>query len=164
MKLSRRFSPLVLAGLILLMLSGGAMAEDRYVGYYYPEPDQAEPEVYVARAKVMEEASRTSRIGFVTAIATETRKRPYPPPATIFAKGDRAQKLIIVALQDGFIDTIYRARALFADMTAQARLLPLFGELGVQDTYTFFDLAKLLGFETITISNGRDFTHKVILE
>jgi len=112
----------------------------------------------------MAEASRNSRIGFVTAIATETRKRPYPPPATIFAKGDQAQKLIIVALQDGFIDTIYRARALFADMTAQARLLPIFQEMGVQDYFTFFDLAKLLGFEEITISNGRDFTHQVLLK
>ena len=163
MTLSRRLGPFALAALLLLSLSGQGAAEDRYIGYYYPPP-QAAPEVYEARASVMAEASRNSRIGFVTAIAVETRKRPYPPPATIFAKGDQAQKLIIVALQDGFIDTIYRARALFADMTAQARLLPIFKEMGVQDSYTFFDLAKLLGFEEITISNGRDFTHQVLLK
>jgi len=163
MQFSRRFGPLALAAFLLLSLVGPADAADRYIGYYYPPP-QSEPEVYEARATAMAEASRNSRIGFVTAIATETRKRPYPPPATIFAKGDQAQKLIIVALQDGFIDTIYRARALFADMTAQARLLPIFQEMGVQDYFTFFDLAKLLGFEEITISNGRDFTHQVLLK
>ena len=75
----------------------------------------------------------------------------------------QAQKLIIVAVQDGRIDTIYRARALFADMTAQARLLPMFMELGVEDYFTFFDLCKMLGFEQITISNGRDFAHQVLI-
>jgi hypothetical protein len=163
MTFSRRLGPFAFAGFLFLALAGQAMGEDRYIGYYYPPP-QSDPEVYGARATTMAEASRASRIGFVTAIAAETRKRPYPPPATIFAKGDQAQKLIIVALQDGFIDTIYRARALFADMTAQARLLPIFQEMGVQDSYTFFDLAKLLGFSEITISNGRDFTHQVLLQ
>ena len=152
---------------LLCLLTWGVVpavqAADRHAGYYYPPPETA-PEVYEARAQVMAEASRATRIGFVTAIATETRKKPYPPPATIFAKGEEAQKLIIVALQDGFIDTLYRARALFADMTAQARLLPVFQELGVQDYFTFFDLAKMLGFQQITISNGRDFTHQILLE
>jgi len=163
MQLSRRLGPFAFVGFFLLALSSQALGQDRYIGYYYPPP-QSEPEVYEARATTMTDASRNSRVGFVTAIAAETRKRPYPPPATIFAKGEQAQKLIIVALQDGFIDTIYRARALFADMTSQARLLPIFKEMGVQDSYTFFDLAKLLGFEEITISNGRDFTHQVLLK
>ena len=81
----------------------------------------------------------------------------------MFAKGEDAQKLIIVALDDGRIDTIYRARALFADLTAQARLLPIFQELGVEDRFTFFDLCMMLGFTQITITNGRDFTHQVLL-
>ena len=137
-----------------------AEAEDRHAGYYYPEPT-SEPEVYQARAQTMLDASRATRIGFVTAISTQNRKLPYAPPAVMFAKGNEAEKLIIVALQDGRIDTIYRARALFADMTAQSRVLPLFKELGVQDYFTFFDLLKMLGFEKLTISNGRDFTHQV---
>jgi hypothetical protein len=138
-------------------------AQDRHAGYYYPPPE-GEAEVYEARAQVLPEASRISRIGFVTGIANENRKQPYPPVAVMFAKGEEAQKLIIVALQDGRIDTIYRARAIFADMTSIARLLPIFREMGVEDYFTFFDLCRLLGFEQITISNGRDFTHQIKLE
>ena len=140
-----------------------AWAQDRHAGYYYPIPDRP-TEIYTSRAQIMADAARATRIGFVTAIAAQNRKLPFAPPAVMFAKGSEAQKLIIVALQDGRIDTVFRARALFADMTAQARILPLFQQLGVQDTFTFFDLLKLLGFKQLTISNGRDFTHQVIIE
>ena len=71
---------------------------------------------------------------------------------------------IFVALVDGRIDTLYRARAIFANMTAAARRLPAFAEMGVQDLFTFFDLLKLLGFTQITITNGRDFAHRVTIE
>ena len=64
----------------------------------------------------------------------------------------------------GRIDTLYRARAIFANMTAVARVMPLFRELGVEDWFTFFDLAKLLGFERITITDGRDFAHQVTID
>jgi len=142
--------------------AGGAAADDRHAGYYYPEPETTE--VYEARSFTMQEASRKSRIAFVTSITNEQNKAPYPPQAAIFAKGSEAEKLIIVALEDGRIDTIYRARAIFAQMTAVARLLPVFSQLGVEDYFTFFDLAKMLGFEQITISNGREFAHQITIQ
>jgi len=82
----------------------------------------------------------------------------------LYAKGAESEKLVIVALQDGYIDTIYRARALLAAMTAQARATPIFTELEVESTYTFFDLAVLLGFKQITISDGQSFAHQVTFE
>ena len=143
-------------------LSGAAQAQDRHSGYYYPEPTSSE--TYKARAFTLPDTSRKSRIAFVTGITSEQNKAPYPPTAAIFAKGSEAEKLIIVALDDGRIDTVFRARAIFAQMTAVARLLPVFSELGVEDYFTFFDLAKMLGFQQITISNGRDFAHQVLIE
>jgi len=154
-----------LAALLALGLSAALAAaaeDDRHAGYYYPEPTSAE--VYEARAYTLPEASRKLRIAFVTGITTEQNKAPYPPQAAIFAKGSEAEKLIIVALEDGRIDTVYRARAIFAQMTAVARLLPVFSELGVEDYFTFFDLAKMLGFEQITISNGREFAHQITVK
>jgi len=136
-------------------------AADRHVGYYYPEHGPAE--IYEARAQTLEEANRTLRIAFVTGLSNQQFTQPYPPQIAIFAKGNEAEKLIIVALVDGRLDTIYRARAMFANMTAAARSLPAFAEMGVQDYFTFFDLAKLLGFKQITISNGRDFAHQVLI-
>ncbi len=97
----------------------GAQAGDRHAGYYYPEP--ATREVYEARSERLPEANRATRIGFVTGIAKQISERPFPPQAVMFAKGTEAEKLIIVALVDGRIDTIYRARAVLANMTAAAR-------------------------------------------
>jgi hypothetical protein len=146
----------------LAAAANAAESDDRHAGYYYPEPTSSE--VYEARALTVPEATRKGRIAFVTGITNEQNKAPYPPTAAIFAKGSEAEKLIIVALEDGRIDTLYRARAIFAQMTAVARLLPIFAQLGVEDYFTFFDLAKMLGFEQITISNGRDFAHQITIK
>ncbi len=135
--------------------------EDRHAGYYYPNPSY---EVYGARTDSLPNVDRAQRIGFVTGITNQMLARPFPPTAAIFAKGTEGEKLIITALEDGRIDTIYRARAILANMTAVARVLPIFEEMGVQDSFTFFELAKLLGFEQITITNGREFAHQIILQ
>ena len=153
-----------LIGAILMWagLGAAAAADDRHAGYYYPEPTTRE--VYGARIETLPEADRRMRIGFVTGIANHIANQPYPPQAAMFAKGNEAEKLIIVALVDGRIDTIYRARAVLANMTAAARMLPAFQNVGVQTNLTFFDLAKMLGFKKITITNGRDFAYQVIFE
>lgn len=152
---------LVLAFAVVASAPEGS-AEDRHVGYYYP-PLSSE-ETYTARARTLEEANRSLRLGFVTGVAQQLQTRPYPPTAAMFAKGAEAEKLIIVALEDGRIDTIYRARALFANLTAVSRTTPIFQDFGVEELFTFFDFAKMLGYTQITISNGRDFTHRVVLE
>jgi len=143
-------------------LAGPASADDRHAGYYYPQPQSSE--VYYPRATPLPEANRDRRLGFVTGITTAQLRAPYPPTHVLYAKGAESEKLVIVALQDGYIDTIYRARALLAAMTAQARATPIFTELEVESTYTFFDLAVLLGFKQITISDGQSFAHQVTFE
>ena len=144
------------------LVSADARAADRHAGYYYPTATSTE--TYVAQAQTLQEADRSLRIGFVTGITNQILRQPYAPMAAIFAKGSEGQKLIIVALEDGRIDTLYRARPIFANMTAVARVMPLFRELGVEEWFTFFDLAKLLGFERITITDGRDFAHQVTID
>ncbi len=148
--------------LIALALSGPAEATDRHSNYYYPPHGMVE--IYKARAEVFPGASAVRRIGFVTAITLERLKKPYPPTAVFFAKGDSAEKLIIVALEDGRLDTIYRVRAFLASLTAVARTTPAFQNAPVADNLTFFDLARMLGFEMITVSDGATFTHQVRFE
>ncbi len=41
-------------------------------------------------------------------------RRKYAPGFAIFAKGDQSEKLIIVGMIDGQLNTVYRARALLA--------------------------------------------------
>ena len=49
-------------------------------------------------------------------------------------------------------------------LTASARTLPIFEEMGVQEDFTFFDLARMLGFKQITWSNGVDQSYQWELE
>lgn len=56
--------------------------------------------------------------GFVTGVTLKQRERPRPPVLAMFAKNDEAEKLIIVGLEDGRLNTIYRTRAVLAMITA----------------------------------------------
>lgn len=163
--LTRGFAAL-LAAAIIIAAPGAAVAEehkvDRHAGYYYPPVTSSE--TYEARAATMPDADRSQRLKFINNLTEQILSRPYPPEYAIFAKGDEAQKLIIVGQQPGAIGTIYRARALLATLTAVARTSRLFNEFGVQEYFTFFDLARLFGFERITISDGESFSHQIFLE
>ena len=136
--------------------------EERHVGYYYPQPQTVE--TYEARATTLPDASRSRRLAFVTALTNQMLANPYPPQFAIFAKGSNAEKLIIVSLYDNAYNTIYRARALFAMLTAVARVTKLFQEYRVEELFTFFDLCKLLGFEQITVTDGYEFAHQVLIK
>ena len=133
---------------------------ERHAGYYYPPITSRER--YTSRARVLVNGTdRDRRIGFVTAITRQQFTFGYPPQYTMYAKGDEAEKLIIVALGDQSIATIYQARA---QLTAVARVSEFFSELGVETYFTFFDLARMLGFERLTISDRKVFTHRVEIE
>ncbi|MDJ0607908.1 MAG: molybdopterin-guanine dinucleotide biosynthesis protein A [Kiloniellales bacterium] len=162
---ARKLRALALAGSLLLWPAAVHAQNsngDRHSGYYYPEPETRE--TYKARGPTLQQANRSLRIGFVTGLTTAMAQRPYAPLFAMFAKGTKADKLIIVAMDDGPLDTLYRARGVLADLTAMARLMPVFAEYGVQDWFTFFDLMKMMGFRQLTISNGRDFAHRVVIE
>jgi hypothetical protein len=148
--------------IMLLMPAAAAGAAERHAGYYYPPPGSTE--TYTARTITIADADRKMRLGFIIGITRNMLSRPYAPGLVIFAKGDEAEKLIIVALKDVYIDTLYRARAMLAQLTSIARTTPLLQELGLADFLTFFDLVKLLGFTQITISDGDTFAHRIILE
>jgi len=133
---------------------------DRHEGYYYP-PLKSPPEIYKARAVTLAEATRTRRLAFVTELTNQMMRNPYPPPFAIFAKGDDAEKIIIVGLFEGGYNTIYRARGLLAMLTARARMTPIFRKHQVEDVFTFFDFLKLQGFERLTITDGKSYSHQV---
>lgn len=139
-----------------------AAVTDRYVGYYYPRTTSQE--TYEARAEVAESASREARLAFLAAMARGQLQQPYAPTYSVFAKGDDADRMIIVGLGEHTFQNIYQARAQLALMTNVARTTDLFQQMAVDDLFTYFDLAKLLGFKSIVISDGNSFTHRVTLK
>jgi hypothetical protein len=136
--------------------------EDRYIGYYYPKPTSTE--VFESTLQTVANVDRPQRIQFVTVVSQGTIQSAYRVPYSVFAKGEKADKLIIVGLQAGELNTIYRQRALLANMTTMSRLSPFFQERTVAEDATFFDLLKLLGFSTVTITDGDKVTHQVTIK
>jgi hypothetical protein len=153
---------LLLSGAVFLLLAGlPAGAEERHEGYYYPKVGSSE--VYEARVPTAPDSDRRRRLGFVAGISKQLAELPYPPPYAIFAKGDEAEKLIVIGYGSQ-LGTVYRARALFATLTSMVRLGPLFQGTPIDDQATFFDFAKLVGFEQITVSDGATFAHRITLK
>jgi hypothetical protein len=136
-----------------------AATDDNHAEYYYPAPQTTE--TYEARVQTLQESDRSRRIGFVTGLTKQLLSQRFDPGYAIFAKGDDAEKLIIVALEAGHFDTIYRARALLANLTAISRMTPFFQQYTLADQATFLDLLKLLGFKQVTVSDGDKFAHQI---
>jgi hypothetical protein len=148
-------------GFVLLM-TGAAAADDRHAGYYYPGPVTAE--AYGSRAEALPDADRALRLGFITAFTQEQLARSYPPPHALFAKGADAEKLLLVATGMDSFRNLYQARAVLAQMTAIARGTPLFRDMQVQEVFTFLDLARMMGFQQLTVSDGASFAHRITIE
>lgn len=149
-----------LVAIALVLVVSLARADDRHAGYYYPNP--VTKEAYRSRTRTMPEASRQARVAFVTNITNGMiSKNPYPPEFAMFTKGSRQEKLIIVALRDNVHNTLFRARALLAQLTAVARTTRLIREQMKPSHLTFLDLLHMMGFEQLTISDGKDFSHQI---
>ena len=147
---------------IALDIAGDDEVGDHHEGYYYPTPQTVEH--YVSRVVTLPDSDEIRRQGFVIGMARQLVSGQFAPDYAIFAKGEDAQKLIITGLRDGSLDTLYRARALFASMTLIARSTPFFQKNTQPEEATFFDLLKLLGFTQVTISDGKQFCHQVIID
>jgi hypothetical protein len=133
--------------------------EDRYIGYYYPKPTSIEN--YTSSMQVIDGAERPQRVQFVTVVSQGTIQSAYRVPYAVFVKGEKADKMIIVGLQPGELSTVYRMRAILANMTTMSRLSPFFQERTIAEDANFFDLLKLLGFRQLTITDGDKITHQV---
>jgi hypothetical protein len=151
----------IVLGLLLLAVPVRAQPADRHEGYYYPTPSSQE--IYVARAKVLIDATRDKRLEFINGLTASQLAGSYAPAYVAFAKGDRADRLIVVSLVSGQLDTVFRARALLAQLTAVARGTPLLQDYGVDNLFTFLDVLKLMGFTRVTLSDGDRFAHQITI-
>jgi hypothetical protein len=131
-------------------------------GYYYPKPQTLEH--FVSSVVTLPESDKIRRQSFVIGMTKQLLDGKYAPGFAVFAKGDQSEKLIIVGMIDGQLNTIFRARALLAQLTAVARSTPFFQQNTQPEQATFFDFMKLLGFHQLTITDGRDFAHQVIVD
>ncbi|MEZ5792223.1 MAG: hypothetical protein R3D34_16065 [Nitratireductor sp.] len=155
---------LVVAGLAGQTGTSAAQEENsgRHEGYYYPVPQSEE--TYTSSVPELEGVNRKSRVGLVAGLIKRQLERQYDPGFIILAKGLEAEKMIIIATQDGRYDTLYRLRALIAALTSEARFSPLLQNSGAPENFNFLDLLKLGGFKELTLSNGKDVAHRIIVK
>jgi len=140
-------------------------AEDEasgHEGYYYPKPQTLEH--FVSSAITLPDSDKIRRQSFVIGMTKQLLDGKYAPGFAIFAKGNQSEKLIIVGMIDGQLNSVYRARALLAELTAVARSTPFFQQNTQPEEATFFDFMKLLGFHQITITDGKAFAHQVVID
>lgn len=148
-----------IATLALVMVASLAQANERYEGYYYPEITSSEE-----FSRVIREAppsGKDVRVGFVTSLTVAQLAAPESPRFVFFAKGADARHLIVVALDDGVFSTIYRARAVLAQMSSNLRNNELFRQQRLESVVTFYDLLQFMEFETLVISDGETWAHEV---
>lgn len=154
----------IAAAFLVLMAAGvgTATANDKREGYYYP-PVVSE-EVFVRSLATPPPADRSVRTNFITEITKAQLAAPANPRFVMFAKGADAEHMIILALDDQIFRTLFRARAQLAQLTANARGTEFFRSSNLQFVATWFDLAKMLGFEDIVISDGDTWSHRILLQ
>src|SRR3990167_1111536 len=133
--------------------------EDKYVGYYSPKPTTVEN--YTSPMQMIAGAERQQRVQFITVVSQGTIQSAYRVPYAVFVKGDKAEKMIVVGLQNGELNSIYRIRAILANMTTMSRLSPFFQERTVAEDANFFDLLKMLGFTQLTVTDGDKLSYQV---
>jgi hypothetical protein len=131
-------------------------------GYYYPPVTSSEAfKRELIRAD--DPADRALRQLFLAQLRKGHAEVEGQRRVEIFAKGKAATNLIIVALDDEVFRTLFRARAVLAGLTTDARSTEVFSNSTVADRATWFDLLKALGFEDIVISDGATWSHLVVL-
>jgi len=150
------------AWLALLTAIGGAAAQLDDEGYYYP-PVTSE-EIFTSLAATLPDANRERRIEFMREVSLDLLQRPFAPSFVMFTAGDEADRLVVSVNSRLEMETPYQARALMQGFTTVAQTLPFMAEYQVQDLFTFLDVAKLLGFESVVVTDGKNFAHRFVIE
>lgn len=149
----------VIFAFAVLLLAGPLAAQERYEGYYYPQVTTEE--VFDRVVLNSDGADQAVRVDFVNVLTTAQLAAPESPRFVFFTKGGEDKTLILVALDDEVFATIYRARALLAQLSVSVRKSGYFKQEHLQYVATFYDLLQLLAFDELIISDGRNWAHRV---
>ena len=151
---------MILRALVLSMIFGvsAVSANERHIGYYYPEITSSEVFDRVIRRPG---SNKSVRVDFLTTLTQSQLAAPETPRFIFSAKGEGARDLILVALDDEVFRSLYRARAVLAQLTSSIRSSPLIVQQDLQTVATFFDLLQMLEFDSLVITDGTSWSHRV---
>jgi hypothetical protein len=79
------------------------------------------------------------------------------------ATGEDSDTLVLLYLGGEGAMTPYLARGLLARMTSITRAAPAIAEMGLSSEFDIYNMAAVLGFRRIIVTDGRDFSHEADL-
>lgn len=148
--------------LALVLAVGVATADEHHDGYYHPpvtseehfSSDLITPDGTVSSAQ--------ERIHLITTLTVAQIAQPDSPHYVFFIKGENDDELFLIGLDSEVFKTLYRARAVLAQMSTKIRGGNFFRESDLRAEATFFDLLAILGFRSLVVSDGDTWAHRVI--
>ena len=145
-----------------LLVAPLASADEKYVGYYYPEITSEETFSRVIAKSPP--ANAEVRSSFVTSITKAQLAAPESPRFVLTEKGKASDRLIITALDDDVFSTLYRARAVLSQLSSNFRGTDFFRSQDLHIDGTFFDMLQIMQFKSVVITDGETWSHKVTLK
>jgi len=130
-------------------------------GVYFPPVSSTDtPEI---RFEFMEEIGPQQRQAFVDQLNLATAGGERVLPIVIQAVGEDRSTLVIMNIETEAFFTPYIARALLARLTSLTRFLPAVSEMGLSPEFDIYNMASVLGFDRIVVTDGREFSHEARL-
>jgi hypothetical protein len=84
-------------------------------------------------------------------------------PILVQAVGEDRATLTFTYMNADSAMTPYIARGILARLTSVSRFLPAVTEMGLSSEIDVYNMAAVLGFERIIVTDGRDFAHQANL-
>ena len=130
-------------------------------GLFFPPVTSSEtPEI---RFGAVAEIGAPQRQRFADQINLVTTGAERPIPLVAQAVGTEATTLVLLNLEPEAYLTPYIARAMLARMTSLTRAIPAVAEMGIDEAFDIYNLAAVMGFDAIIVTDGRDFSHEARL-
>lgn len=146
---------------VMPALALAAVDEATGEGTYYPQISSVEtPDIRFAQMAGVGPQERRFFTDQVNLAAT-TPGRTVPIVAQ--AVGENRETLVLIYLDAEGAMTPFLARAILARLTSVSRFAPAIAEMGVSSEFDIYNMAAVLGFEQIIVSDGRDFAHQANL-
>lgn len=130
-------------------------------GIYFPPPTSFEsPQVRFAQMGGVGANQRQLFVDQVNVAATNTGRSV---PVVAQAVGSENHTLVLIYLTAENDMTPYLARGILARLTSIARFAPAIAEMGLTAEFDIYNMAAVMGFERIVVSDGRSFAHQANL-
>lgn len=142
-------------------LPASAIDEATGVGRYYPPASSVEtPNILFER---MEGVGPQQRQSFADQINLAASAPGRTVPIVVQAVGADKQTLVFLYIGAEGPMTPYLARGILARLTSITRAAPAIAEMGLSSEFDVYNMAAVLGFSRVIVTDGRDFAHQANL-